>query len=111
MEAYSSVLVCCTNLLGNLDPATLRRFAFKVGFKPLSEEGRLALFRRCFPEVELTIEAAERLARLEGLTPGNFKAVMTRMRYSPILEAQAVVAALAEECRYRGKIVRIGFLP
>jgi hypothetical protein len=31
-----------------------------VGFKPLSVEGRLTLFKRYFPEVELTIEAAER---------------------------------------------------
>ncbi len=71
MEAYSGVLVCCTNLLGTLDPAALRRFAFKVGFKPLSEEGRLALFKRYFPEVKLTIETAERLARLDSLRRGT----------------------------------------
>lgn len=54
--------------------ATLRSFAFK----PLSKEGRFAHFHRNFPEVELPIEAAERLARLERLTPGDFKVVLTR---------------------------------
>lgn len=76
--------------------ATLRSFAFK----PLSMEGRFAHFHRNFPEVDLPIEVAERLARLEGLTPGDFKVVLTRPRFSPALEAEAVVASLAEECAY-----------
>jgi len=109
MEAYSGVLVCCTNLLGTLDPAALRRFAFKVGFKPLSEEGRLALFKRYFPEVKLTIETAERLARLDSLTPGDFKAVLTRVRFSLEVDAEALVSDLADECSYKGQGRRIGF--
>ena len=62
MEAYSGVLVCCTNLLKNLDSAVLRRFAFKVAFQPLTEEGRLVLFERYFPSVPLSFEARVRLA-------------------------------------------------
>jgi transitional endoplasmic reticulum ATPase len=62
MEAYSGVLVCCTNLLKNLDSAVLRRFAFKVAFQPLTEEGRLVLFERYFPSVLLTEEGRARLA-------------------------------------------------
>lgn len=109
MENFSGVLVCCTNLLANLDSAALRRFAFKVSFKPLSEEGRATLFRRYFPEVELTFEAAERLARLEGLTPGDFKAVKTRLRYSSCMDTAAVIEALANECHYRRGDSIIGF--
>lgn len=109
MEAYSGVLICATNLLGSLDPAALRRFAFKVGFKPLSEEGRLTLFKRYFPEVELTIEAAERLARLDSITPGDFKAVKTRAHFSLHMDADGVVEALDQECRYRTKSRPIGF--
>jgi transitional endoplasmic reticulum ATPase len=109
MESYSGVLVCCTNLLGNLDPAALRRFAFKVGFKPPTEEGRVVLFRRYFPEVELTIEALERLVSMEGLTPGDFKTVMTRMRFSPSWNTMRLMEALAEECAYRTRSRTIGF--
>ena len=109
MEAYPGVLVCCTNLLVKLDTAALRRFSFKVSFKPLSEEGRLVLFRRYFPEVELMIEAAERLARLEGLTPGDFKAVLMRRRFSPSLEAEGLIADLVAESSYRHSPRSIGF--
>ncbi len=59
------------------NPAALRRFAFKS----LSKESRFAHFYCNFPEVEFPIEAAERLARLEGLeglTLGDFKVVLTR---------------------------------
>lgn len=109
MESYSGVLVCCTNLLVDLDIAAIRRFAFKVGFKPLSEEGRLVLFKRYFPEVELTFEVAEQLARLDSLTPGDFKAVLMRTRLSLEVDAEALVSALADECSYKGQGRRIGF--
>ncbi len=109
MENFSGVLICCTNLLGNLDSAALRRFSFKVGFKPLSEEGRFTLFRRYFPEVELTIEAAERLARLDGLTPGDFKAVLSRLRYRATPSSDATAAELEVECGYKKLAPSIGF--
>lgn len=80
-----------------------------MGFKPLSEEGRLTLFKRYFPEVELTIEAAERLARLDSLTPGDFKAVKTRAHFSLHMDADGVVEALDQECGYRTKSRPIGF--
>jgi SpoVK/Ycf46/Vps4 family AAA+-type ATPase len=57
MEAYSGVLICCTNLLKNLDSAVLRRFTFKVAFRPLTEEGHIALFKRYFPSASLSLEA------------------------------------------------------
>jgi len=37
--------------------------------------------------VEPTIEAAERLARLDTLTPGDFKTVLTRIRSFPTGDA------------------------
>jgi len=46
---------------------------------------------------------------LEGLTPGDFKAVLMRTRYSPGVEAEALLCALADECRYKEQGKRIGF--
>lgn len=109
MENFCGVLVCCTNLLADLDPAAIRRFAFKVGFKPLSKDGRITLFKRYFPEVELTIEATDRLARLDTLTPGDFKAVMTRIRFYPAFDTGLLIAALEGECAYKSKARKIGF--
>ena len=36
MEAFDGIFICTTNLIENLDPATLRRFDFKVKFDYLS---------------------------------------------------------------------------
>ena len=109
MEAYSGVLICCTNLLNSLDSAVLRRFAFKVAFQPLTEEGRIILFERFFPETDLSVEAAEHLARLDGLSPGDFKAVLSRIRLLYGLSAEQLVHELEVECGYKSKHSQIGF--
>lgn len=109
MEAYSGVLVCCTNLLKNLDSAVLRHFAFKVASQPLTQEGRLEFFRRYFMEAELLVGAAERLARLDGLTPGDFKAVISRTRLIPGTSAEALVFELEAECAYKQNNPIMGF--
>jgi SpoVK/Ycf46/Vps4 family AAA+-type ATPase len=109
MEAYSGVLVCCTNLLKNLDSAVLRRFAFKVAFQPLTEEGRIALFERYFPSISLTGEALARLAALTILTPGDFKAVLSRIRFITGLGADSLVDELEAECSYKKPSPSIGF--
>jgi hypothetical protein len=79
-EADSGVLVCFTNLLKNFDSAVLRRFAFKVVFQPLTREGHVTLFERYFPSVQLSAEARASLAALSMLTPGDLKAILSRMR-------------------------------
>jgi len=109
MEAYSGVLVCCTNLLKNLDSAVLRRFSFKVAFQPLTEEGRIALFERCFPSISLTGEARTRLVALTMLTPGDFKAVLSRVRFAAGISTESLVAELEAEFSYKKPASRIGF--
>jgi SpoVK/Ycf46/Vps4 family AAA+-type ATPase len=109
MEAYPGVLICCTNLLKNLDSAVLRRFAFKVSFQPLTEEGRVAIFERYFPSVSLTGEAHARLVALSMLTPGDFKAVLSRVRFDAGMSATSLVAELEAECSYKKATPSIGF--
>ena len=43
MEHYSGILICTTNLMDTLDPATLRRFDFKVGFDYLTTDQALQM--------------------------------------------------------------------
>ena len=109
MEAYSGVLVCCTNLLKNLDSAVLRRFAFKVAFQPLTEEGRLVLFERYFPSVSLLGEARPRLAALSMLTPGDFKAVLFRAQYLIVFSPEVLVHDFEIECAYKQANLPVGF--
>jgi SpoVK/Ycf46/Vps4 family AAA+-type ATPase len=107
MEAFSGVLICFTNVFSAIAPVALRRFAFKVGFKPLSDESRLKLFKSGFSDVELPIEVAERLARLEGLTSGDFKVVLSRMRFS-ISTPRDIMGMLQNACGYKVNPIRVG---
>jgi len=78
MERFAGVFICTTNLFQELDEAALRRFTFKVQFKPLTAPQRERMF-----VVEalggdaalLTREQAGRLAQLGALAPGDFASV------------------------------------
>lgn len=78
MERYDGVFICTTNLMERIDQAALRRFAFKLRFKPLTAAQRERMF---VTEAlggdagALTDAARQRLARLDQLCPGDFAAV------------------------------------
>ncbi|TXI20038.1 MAG: AAA family ATPase, partial [Roseateles sp.] len=74
MERFNGLFICTTNLFDELDEAALRRFAFKIRFKPLRPEQRLAMFEReagAAPDDE----QRSRLAALDCLAHGDFAAV------------------------------------
>ena len=78
MERYNGIFVCTTNLLDRIDQAALRRFTFKIKFKPLTKEQR----EKMFITEALAGDASKfddalrtRLAKLEQLSPGDFAAV------------------------------------
>ncbi|AEG91193.1 ATP-binding protein [Ramlibacter tataouinensis] len=78
MERYAGIFVCTTNLLDRIDQAALRRFTFKIRFKPLLGAQRERMFvteALAGDASRLTPEIAARLARLEQLCPGDFAAV------------------------------------
>jgi SpoVK/Ycf46/Vps4 family AAA+-type ATPase len=84
MEAFDGIFVAATNLLADLDQAAFRRFDLKVRFDPLLLPGRLALFERTLARLGRRLSKAARaevalaLSALDGLTPGDFKAVEGR---------------------------------
>ncbi|MBN1243620.1 MAG: ATP-binding protein [Spirochaetales bacterium] len=77
MESFAGILVCCTNRRDDFDAAAMRRFQWKLTFAPPDAGKRLQLYRSYFAELcgEPDSGASERLARLEGLCPGDFAAV------------------------------------
>ena len=78
MERFAGIFVCTTNLMDSIDQAALRRFTFKIRFRPLTRAQRETMF---------TVEALggdatrlddamrRRLGLLEQLCPGDFAAV------------------------------------
>ncbi|HVZ42582.1 MAG TPA: ATP-binding protein [Ramlibacter sp.] len=78
MERFAGIFVCTTNLMDRIDQAALRRFTFKIKFKPLAAAQREKMFVTEVLEGDvggLTQEVRARLERLEHLCPGDFAAV------------------------------------
>ena len=104
MERYNGIFVCTTNLLDRLDQAALRRFTFKIKFKPLTPAQREKMF-----EVEalagdatlLTAEIRSRLALMDQLCPGDFAAVK---RQSVILDAELGALEFLEQLEAEHRI-------
>ena len=101
MERFDGVFVCTTNLFDRIDEAALRRFSFKIRFKPLSGEQRERMFVTEALDGDATrLDSAVRgrLAKLEMLTPGDFASVK---RQSTLLgdafEAEEFVEQLERE--------------
>lgn len=116
MEAFDGIFICTTNRLDDLDPAALRRFDFKVAFKPLRLDQRVRLIRSCC--TALRIDAGDddqwvvRARQLDGLTPGDAAAVLRRLRLSSGTPNLAMLLdALSAECGYKPAAHRpIGFV-
>ncbi|MEJ8835460.1 ATP-binding protein [Ramlibacter sp. AN1133] len=88
MERFAGIFICTTNLMERIDQAALRRFAFKIRFKPLTAVQRERMFvteALAGDAGALTPEAAARLVRLDQLCPGDFAAVKRQVE---ILAAQ-----------------------
>jgi SpoVK/Ycf46/Vps4 family AAA+-type ATPase len=78
MERYAGIFICTTNLFQDLDEAALRRFTFKIQFKPLTGEQRERMFvaeALDGHEERLTDEQRKRLRVMDLLAPGDFAAV------------------------------------
>ena len=97
MENFRGILVCATNFSDNLDPATVRRFTFKVAFDYLTDEGKALFFERMFETPLSARDRAERAASPD-LAPGDFRTVRQGLRYlGGTADAAAILRALREE--------------
>lgn len=83
IERFDGIVVVCTNLFHGLDVAALRRFTFKVEFRPLDADQRWEMFvnetglKGRLGEVPRATREAwfERLVLMPQLTPGDFATV------------------------------------
>ncbi len=111
IESHPGVIVACTNFLTSLDPASLRRFHFKVGFEPLEGKAIVTLVLRRWPELAGDGTLAMRAASLAGfLTAGDVAAAADRLEYTAAaIDAETVFDELGKECEIRKPRGRIGF--
>jgi SpoVK/Ycf46/Vps4 family AAA+-type ATPase len=106
MERHRYPIACTTNLMDSLDPATLRRFLFKVRFMPMNPAQACEAFRRTFGA-----EAPAEIARLNPLTPGDFAVVARKARLMRERTSDGLAAMLASEVSAKPGATkrRIGF--
>ena len=110
MERFNGIFIAATNLMTELDAAAMRRFDFKLEFRPLTEAQRLALFAREALGDANAIDAipaplARRLASMPTLTPGDFaNVVRQRALLGEVLSAEEFLRRLIVECRYKGGV-------
>jgi AAA+ superfamily predicted ATPase len=83
LEHISGVFLCATNHAGSFDSALVRRFTFRLQFRPLSQQQREMMLRElvAWPEGQpLPVACLRHLEQLDGLTPGDFAIVGKRFR-------------------------------
>ena len=118
IENFRGVLIACTNLLQNLDPAMSRRFTHKIGFGGIRDNRRREAVQTYFSEIiagrKLSTPLQARLKGLPSLYPGDLRAVRQKLDMERMLgralAPEDVVAALEHESAYRkGEQRPIGF--
>ncbi len=115
MENHRGMLICCTNLLPNMDRAAMRRFNWKMEFLPLKPEYRVTLYARYFKRKGYAITASmkERVRNIEGLTPGDIRSIWNRNRFlhDEDFDHYVIIEALEKEVAYRtgAAAARVGF--
>ena len=105
LDRHPLPVIAATNHPDRLDPATLRRFVFKLRLRPLGQ-ARAALAFQCF----FGSEAPKALDGLTNLTPGDFAIVARQLRHMPARSAQDIVERLELESTAKPESgTRIGF--
>ncbi len=117
MERFRGVFICTTNRMEQLDAAALRRFAFKIEFKPLRTDQREAVYVAEALHGEagaLTPAQRQRLVALDALCLGDFAAVQRQAQIlGEALDAEAFLAQLEAEHRLKPEVREqrsVGFL-
>ncbi len=108
MEIHPLPFACTTNFGTHLDPATLRRFVFKIALDFLGPEQADAAFRKFF-----SLPPPASLAALTALTPGDFAVVRRKAGLlGRLQDADALAEMLRAECAAKPeRPTAIGFRP
>lgn len=111
MERFKGIFVATTKRLDDLDQASLRRFAWKVRFDPLTEAGRVHFYHRMLAPLvgrPLGQNGIRVLVAMPGLTPG----ILLWYGIAWALTHRTVLEALLVELEAKPEAVgerRVGF--
>jgi SpoVK/Ycf46/Vps4 family AAA+-type ATPase len=100
MENFDGIFIATTNLMYNLDSASLRRFDLKLEFSYLKSTQAFDLFDANAKELKLDdVSSEERkiIENLDYLTPGDFAAVLRQNKFRPIKTISDFIRRLEDE--------------
>lgn len=107
MERFPGIFIAATNLMEQIDAAALRRFDFKLQFKPLTSLQRIQFFAEVVlgdaaRATDLPPAVIRKLDELDMLTPGDFANVLRQCELlGETLSATEFVRRLIVECRFK----------
>jgi SpoVK/Ycf46/Vps4 family AAA+-type ATPase len=106
MESYNGIFICSTNLVDNLDSASLRRFDFKIHFDYLKAEQSWVLFQQTLEDqgADFTGNRSLKnsLSKVRDLTPGDFATVIRQSRLcKERMSADFLLSALTRESSFK----------
>jgi len=100
MENFDGIFIATTNLMDNLDRASLRRFDLKLQFDYLKSEQAWKMFISFAKELKLStpsLSFKKGVENLKYLTPGDFAAVVRQHRFRPIRDIKDMITRLKSE--------------
>jgi len=93
MEQFEGLFICSTNLMDDLDQASLRRFAIKVEFDYLKPDQAINMLRQECSTLPMPRDERA-IAAIPDLAPGDFSAVKKRLE---ILGLEATPDVMIQE--------------
>ena len=115
MENFEGVFIATTNLMDNLDKASLRRFDLKLEFEYLNPEQSWKMFKEFSKELKLPKvkgKFKQEIQSLKQLTPGDFASVIRQNRFKTIQNSTDFIARLNDEVKVKNIDVspKMGFI-
>lgn len=115
ISANQRLFIASTNLIRDLDEASLRRLDLKIHFSYLTADQVQPLFSAHLRALKLKAPgriAGKRLHGATDLTPGDFALITRQARFRPFATAGNLATALLAECRLKraGLTQPIGFV-
>jgi len=115
MESFEGVFIATTNLLDNLDKASLRRFDMKLEFKALQPQQAQKLLLSYAKVLDFDTKKTDIIKSFDvtNLTPGDFATVMRQHKFNPIDTLEEFVKRLKEEIKVKtdkNHTKKMGFL-
>ena len=115
MENFDGVFIATTNLMDNLDKASLRRFDLKLEFEYLNPKQSWKMFKEFSKELKLPKVKGrfkQEIQSLKQLTPGDFASVIRQNRFKTIQNSKDFIARLSDEVKVKNIDVgtKMGFI-